>query len=126
MAVPEIQARTNDLVPAGVYMSNSLELQPIVGRIALVHLGFKSVLGELTDEQVRPGIIYGPDGMADDLRALAKIPMVLPQAADAANLAEEILQKINNLPFCDRKRDNLQTMGVIRALHTEDMQEPGP
>ena len=126
IAIPETQARTNEQVPAGVYMSNSLNVQPIVGRIALLHLGYKSVVGELTDEAIRPGIVVSSDKLADDIRGLTKIPNVSPQAEDADELAKEILMRINNLPYCDRKRGDLQTVGGIRALHAEDGLEPGP
>ena len=49
--MPSAEARTNDDLLPGVYMSNGLRWNPIVGRIALVHIGFQSVIGEVSDSE---------------------------------------------------------------------------
>lgn len=125
IAIPDAQVRTDEAIPAGIYLSNSLSLQPIVGRIALLHLGYMSDIGELRDSEVRPGIVQGPEQLSNDLRKFSELPNVsLP--GKIADVAEEILGKINNLPQCDRRRSDLQSVGIIRALLAEDGQEPGP
>ncbi len=108
----------------GVFLSQALGWQPIVGRCAMVHVGFKSKLGrELRDEGVKIGVLKDATHVAEDLHALnrelkfgANLGMPLPE------VAEFILDKINNMPRIDRDVSGAE--GLLRSLAVEDDREP--
>jgi len=124
-AIPISEAQSGfDLLPA-VYMSNSLKWHPIVGRLAMVHIGFESTVGPLSDANpaVQPAILLSPEALADDLRKI--LALGGPQSKEnPAELAKKILIKINNRPHCDRDLAGRDTAGVQRALFPEDEQPP--
>jgi hypothetical protein len=128
IVIPRSEPQTSDDLLAGVYMSNGLNWSPIVGRIALVHIGFESVIGPLSDarDEVRPAILRGPDALEDDLRKLCTIPKSRLAGSDVADLTQKTLIRINNRPHCDRHRSEIAVEGVIRALQPEDEQTPRP
>jgi hypothetical protein len=128
MVIPASETQgSSDLIP-GVYMSNGLRWNAIVGRIALIHIGFQSVIGELsdTDSAVTPSILHGSDAFQEDLRKICAIPRSAVSNENVADLAQRTLIRINNRPFCDRDRPDIAVEGVMRALLPEDEQTPGP
>lgn len=128
IVVPASEAQNGYDLLAGIYMSNGLRWNPIVGRIALVHIGFQSVVGSLSDanEEIKPAILDGPDALVDDLRKISSIPRSALADESVIDLAKRTLIRINNRPYCDSDRPNLPIEGIMRALQSEDEQIPGP
>jgi hypothetical protein len=126
--VPASEAQTDSDLLAGIYMSNGLRWNPIVGRIVLVPVGFRSVVGSLSDAQkeIRPTVLPGPEALEEDLRKISSIPNCAVTEGRVADLTQRALIRINNRPYCDRDRPDVVVEGIMRALQTEDEQIPSP
>ena len=107
---------------AAVYLSSNSKNGTIVGRAAFVHIGFESVIGNLTDEQIVPQPIEDEAGLIADLKAITSIQGGANAGAKAEDLAAFIYERITNLPICDR--DSPEAMGK-RALVRENTRLPG-
>lgn len=101
---------------AAVYLSSNSKNGTIVGRAAFVHIGFESVIGNLTDEQIIPQPIEDEAGLLADLKSITSISGGTHADSSPEELAAFIYERITNLPICDR--DDPQAMGK-RALVRE-------
>ena len=106
---------------AAVYLSSNSKNGTIVGRAAFVHLGFESVIGNLTDEQIVPQPIEDEAGLLADLKTITSIEGGTHAHTKPEELAAFIYERITNQPFCDR--DDPQAVGK-RALVRENKRIP--
>ena len=126
--IPTTEAQTKHDLLAGVYMSNSLRWDPIVGRIILVHIGFRTEVGSLSDAvpELRPTVLADARALERDLLTLTSIPKCSITREGVPDLARRANIRINNRPFCDSAGPTVAADGITRALQPEDEQIPGP
>jgi len=107
---------------SGVFLSNALAWQPIVGRCVLVHLGFKSQLKqEIRDDHLNITVLKNRQDVRADLETLdTKVKFLERLDKSISEVEEFVLDKINNMPAVDRG----QTAGLLRSLGVEDGREP--
>jgi hypothetical protein len=110
-------------------LSNSQTWYPIVGRFAMIHVGFSNNLHEITDEHV------GIDFFDDQEELKADIPAVcsrfkLGGDAYTKKALAYVLEKINNYPQVDlgraKKAQARRKQGLLRVLTIEEGREPLP
>jgi hypothetical protein len=106
---------------AAVYLSSNSKNGTIVGRAAFVHIGFESVIGNLTDQQIVPQPIEDEAGLLADLKNITLIKGGTHADSTPEELAAFIYERITNLPICDL--DDPQAMGR-RALVRENRRIP--
>ena len=111
------------MVP-GVFLSNALKWQPIIGRVVLVHIGFSSEVGELTDTQVRPRVIKADESLEADIRSTIIRKKGSNADKNPKAIAEYIRTYIQNSTAYDRK--NARRVIGLRALPIEDLLMPVP
>ena len=96
MSLPVDSFVIDQTLLAGMFLSTSLQWKPVVGKIALVHLGFRTSLGKgMTDESIDLKLL-GKDQLAGDIRQLwsgqSKTESEITTAADF------VIRQINNRP----------------------------
>ena len=106
---------------AAVYLSSNSKNGTIVGRAAFVHIGFESIIGNLTDEQIVPQPIEDQAGLLADLKTITSVEGGTHADTNPEDLAAFIYERITNQPFCDR--DDPQAVGK-RALVRENKRIP--
>lgn len=106
---------------AAVYLSSNSKNGTIVGRAAFVHIGFESIIGNLTDEQIVPQPIEDEAGLLADLKTITSIEGGTHAHTKPEELAAFIYERITNQPICDR--DDPQAVGK-RALVRENKRIP--
>ena len=108
----------------GVMISNSRQWYPVVGRIAMVHLGF-SGLNKITDETVGIRFFEDHGQLKEDTVSMCSRLNLEAGYAEKANAY--VLSKINNYPTVDLNRNDRRPLGLLRALTIEeDGREPPP
>ena len=101
----------------GVFLSTSLHWQPIVGRIALVHIGFKSTLGAgLSDNDIQLGALNTKDELVNDLKSFGGGQSKSDR--ELSEIAEFVRRQINNKPFVDHTSEIPE---IFRSLATENV-----
>lgn len=91
IAVPDHALVPEPRLLSGVFMSASLEGEPIVGRLALLHLGFKHNR-IITEGDVNPRVIGSEDELAQDLAEASSLGYEKP----LPNVATKALEYMNN------------------------------
>ena len=107
---------------SSVLLSHNRSWQPIVGRAAIIHIGYRSDIGDTRDEDVGIGLLPNESNLMADLLTINE----KFRFADGEGMITEthsyIINVINNMPFVDRLRpvgDN-----TVRALTIEDKGNP--
>lgn len=102
----------------GLMLSNSLSWHPVVARFAMMHVGFSSRLGDVTDESAGIRFFSAHDLQTDISEMCATFNLGGPEYAAAA--LAYVIEKINNYP----KVDLAGGEGLLRALTIEEGREP--
>lgn len=108
---------------AGVFLATGLNWQPLVGRIALVHLGFEQTIGQISEEEARPKMLRTETELHSDLMEELNLPNFPADNAHVEECFAFIIERINNRPYVDRTED-LATEGIRRALTAEELGDP--
>jgi hypothetical protein len=117
-AIPHAAFVPDHRLLTGLMLSNSLSWHPIVARFAMMHVGFSSRVGEITDETVGIRFFDGSKLQGDISDACATFKLGGPTYAEDA--LAYVLEKINNYPKIDLDGSE----GLLRALAIEEGREP--
>ena len=125
MALPLDDLQVDFRLVPGVYLSTALKWQPIVGRLALVHIGFASQLKkELTDDDIKPRPIRPDESLEEDVATTVGLPNGTNTDVNPADIAAFVRERIQNTTRYDRV-NALDEIG-FRALPIENLQAPVP
>jgi len=122
-AVPHAAFDPDHRLLTGVMLSNSRQWYPIVGRLAMLHVGFSDKKGEITDKGVGINHFYKGD-LASDIADLCE-KFKLGKKAYQTRAINYILEKINNYPKVDiEARPDRTAHGLLRSITIEEGREP--
>lgn len=109
----------------GVFLSTALNWQPIVGRFALLHLGFGSKIAAPKKEELGLRANLEKHELKNDIETHLQRDGATHADSDSKDLTEFVLNHANNQPYFDRQRAELAE-GLERSIAIEDMSQPKP
>jgi len=116
-AIPYVAFVPDHRLLTGVMLSNSWSWQPIIARLALVHLGFDSKTGAINHELAGIRFLQRTD-LAQDIKGLCERFKLEEFSEDPVKY---VLEKMNNFPRVDMTEGS---EGLLRALTIEEGREP--
>jgi len=117
--------RSHDHV-AGVFLSHSLAGEPVVGRVAMVHIGYMTEIGNISDKDIKLEDLDNETEILNDLEMLNKKFRMVVKAEqkdiEIKKIYEYVIAAINNLPYIDRSHKFPQN--TLRGITIETGGEP--
>lgn len=119
MVIPHASILNDHRCAAGLFLSNAGDWRPLLGRVALLHIGFQSEIGPLDHEKAGIKVLPDEAALCADVDAHCQRWFDLAERKDEVGVIQErVLRYMNNCPSEDRTTD-LSQDGILRALATE-------